>query len=608
MPLHFLGPDSLDEQIEAALNRVVEGELPEVVESAQVDFKEESGRRAPDGSVRTGEARNEAAAAALTHAMASMANSAGGGAVVLGVADDGTLVGTQIDPDWLRARIWELSGNRLTVNVRAAEFNGCRLLLLSTPEVVEPISYQGKLHHRVGPRSVQMDISAWHSARLHRSGADWSAQPSGHAIEDASAAALDTARRHLASEGAATDLAKANDAELLRRLSLADSDGRLSNAGSLLFVGTPEPGIDYIRRDGSGGDSRYRLRGTEPLVMQVQQVELAAEAANPVHHIELGFVHRQVQSVPSRALREAIVNGVAHRDWLSPLPTVVEHVAETVTVTSPGGFVGGIDPSNIITHPAVPRHRALAEALAMLKYAERQGVGVARMVRDMLALGRPAPEISELVGPFVRVVLMGGSPDVALASLLSSIEPPDVASSVDTALVIDHLCRIGWADRYTAALTLQRGEAETADILERLAEATFVVGGTPRANDGIQEPGVVPPAGDVRRRSPAAVPIIVRIAGSPDSRHAACMISVPARKHLHRRNAVHAPIEGQLRVAFSYATARGRISSTEAASLLSVSTPTAVARLRALAEAGELVSSNANVGGRGHHYVPADLI
>ena len=47
-----------------------------------------------------------------------------------------------------------------------------------------------------------------------------------------------------------------------------------------------------------------------------------------------------------------------------------------LTVTSPGGFIGGITPANIITHPAVPRYRSLAEAMATLRLGEREGIGV----------------------------------------------------------------------------------------------------------------------------------------------------------------------------------------------------------------------------------------
>ncbi len=84
-----------------------------------------------------------------------------------------------------------------------------------------------------------------------------------------------------------------------------------------------------------------------------------------------GFAHGQIQVIQPRALREAIVNGVVDRDWLSPQPTTVEHVGETLRVTSPGGLVGGISPSNIISHPAVHRQSGLAEAAAALGIAER---------------------------------------------------------------------------------------------------------------------------------------------------------------------------------------------------------------------------------------------
>lgn len=43
-----------------------------------------------------------------------MANTAGGGAIVVGVANDGTRIGTHLEPEWLRDRIWELTEGKLT--------------------------------------------------------------------------------------------------------------------------------------------------------------------------------------------------------------------------------------------------------------------------------------------------------------------------------------------------------------------------------------------------------------------------------------------------------------------------------------------------------------
>ncbi len=74
-----------------------------------------------------------------------MANSPGEGAVVLGVADDGTLIGTNLDGEWLRHRIWQLTDGKLTIAIREGDLNGARILVLTTHEAIEPVRFEGKL-------------------------------------------------------------------------------------------------------------------------------------------------------------------------------------------------------------------------------------------------------------------------------------------------------------------------------------------------------------------------------------------------------------------------------------------------------------------------------
>ena len=134
-------------------------------------------------------------------------------------------------------------------------------------------------------------------------GFDWSEQPSGHTIDDLSPIATEVARRYLRQRGGPIDieLADASVADLMRRLNLIDSNGRLTNAGSLLFVATPYPGIDYIRRDTPGGDSRNRICGNGPLLEQIHEVEIACGAANQTFHIEHGFAHGQNACHPAQS-------------------------------------------------------------------------------------------------------------------------------------------------------------------------------------------------------------------------------------------------------------------------------------------------------------------
>ena len=577
MVSRFLGPDPLEEQIEETFALLEQGRAPRCVETSRVDIKEEPGRRGSEGRVLPGHHENQEAARYLAGEMACMANTAGGGAIILGVADDGIRIGTRLEPEWLRYRIWELTERKLTVAVRVAELDSCRLLVLSTHEAIEPIRYQGRIRWRVDDNCVEIDPTTWHNRRLHSLGYDWSAQPSGHTLADISPIAVEIARRYLrrSNHREATDLADTSDEDLLRRLNVVDGSGHLTNAGSLLFVATPDIGIDYIRRDVPGGDSTNRVRGMGPLLGQIADVEQASADANRTRHVPLGFVVRRIRSIPSLVIREAIVNGVVHRDWHSPQPTTVEHIGDQMTVTSPGGFIGGVSVTNIITHPAVPRYRSLAEAMAALRLAEREGIGVDRMIRDMLAIGRPAPEFYEVRGPYVRVSLAGGEPDPEMISFLDATEPKASHENVDLLLIVECLISRGWIDARSAAPVLQRSVTESGAALNRVEAVT---------SNGS--------------------PIIARVHGVPPDHPPAYRLSEHCRNVLaHCLEPNQAPDRRET-IILDWARSRGRVSSTEVADLTGLTVVYAGKLLASLADNGLLAGSRPKRIGRGFHYLP----
>ncbi len=507
--------------------------------------------------------------------MACFANTPGGGALILGIADKGERVGTAIDPDWLRHRLYELTGGTLTVTVREVNLEGTRLLVLTTHEAIEPVRHAGKIRWRVDDNCVEVDPTTWHSGRLQRTGVDWSAQPSGHTFVDVSPVAIELARRLLrqAGDGASLDLANSTAEDLLRRLNVVDGESRISNAGSLLFVATPAVGIDYIRRDVPGGDSTARVRSDRALLEQVADVDQVASNLNRAVHLGDQIARGQFRALPARAVREAIVNGVVHRDWLSPQPTLVEHVGDVLTVTSPGGFIGGIGPSNIITHPSVPRYRALAEAMAALRLAEREGVGVDRMVSDMLAVGRPAPEISEIEGPYVRVGLMGGDPDLQMVNFLAAVQPSAIAADTDALLMINRLCQNGWVDATVAGPLLQRPTGEVAVALDRLVRASV-----------------------------EGHPVVTELAGVPAGQDRAWRLSDASRGRLADRVAHLSAPTMRVNQAMSWVNARGRVSSTEVADMTGVTVVTAGKLLTGLEQQGLLQPGRETKSGRGFFY------
>jgi ATP-dependent DNA helicase RecG len=576
MTFTYLGPDPVREQVDAILRRIAAGEVPAAIEVAQVDVKEEPGRRGLGGAILPGSPQSESAAQYLAGEMACLANTPGGGAIVLGVSDDGEKIGTELEGEWLRSRIWELTAHALTVRVDEVDLGNTRLLILMTSQAIEPIRYAGKIKWRVDDHCVEIDPTSWHTQHLRLTGVDWSAQPSGHTLSDISAVAVEYARRYLRADPdpAAQDLASATSEDLLRRLHLVDGNDRLTNAGSLLFVGTPVDGIDYIAREVPGGDSRHHIRNSRSLLEQLWEVDQASKSSNRIVHVPAGFARGQVRAIPDRAMREAIVNGVVHRDWLSPESTSVEHIGDVLTVNSPGGFIGGVSPANIITHPAVARYRSLAEAVAALKLAEREGVGVDRMVRDMLALGHQEPEISEIPGPYVRVTLIGGDPDPAMSQLLGMIIPPAASTDVDLVLLIDHLRRHGWVDAKTAGPVLQRSPRETRAAIDRLASTTI-----------------------------NQQPVIVKVKGIVAGHADAFRLANGTRAMLGDRGNLNTP-DGRMRLILSWAQARGRVSSTEIADLTKISAAYAGQLLTRLEKDGLLAGGRETKRGAGFYYTP----
>ena len=109
--------------------------------------------------------------------------------------------------------------------------------MLTTHEAIEPIRYEGKIRWRVNDNCVDVDPTSWHAGKFGRTGMDWSAQPSGHVLDDTSPVAAEIARRylHAAGDEASLDLASASDRDLLRRLNVA-TGGRAAHQRRLTAV------------------------------------------------------------------------------------------------------------------------------------------------------------------------------------------------------------------------------------------------------------------------------------------------------------------------------------------------------------------------------------
>jgi ATP-dependent DNA helicase RecG len=439
----------------------------------------EAGRRATDLEGQTLEfkqakTRREETLRDIAEAAICLANGAGG-AIVLGVADresgPGAFLGTELDADQLRQSIHAGTNPRLLVSVEEAQFLGARLLFIRVPEGLDVYAdSKGRPYRRLGNQCQPMSPAEASLLREDRLGVDWSAGRSDRRPEEVSPVSFAALRTILA--GLPDDRSAhttRSDLDLLRLLGLIDGDV-LNRAGEVMLLPAERdrPRIVYQFRSTPGGEPSLVERLDGPLVISFARVmEVVRARLNSAPLTLPDGQQIQLQDFPEIAVREAIANGLVHRDCRLPGPVTVEHSPAVFVVTSPGPLVSGVTPENILTHPPKPRNRTLANAARVMGFAEEYGRGIDRMFVSMIRTGRSLPLI-EAGQDHVSIRLVGGAPNTHIARYVAQL-PSVERDDTDALLVLFHLCTNRTVTSAGIAPLLQRTSVETATILGRLA-------------------------------------------------------------------------------------------------------------------------------------------
>jgi ATP-dependent DNA helicase RecG len=455
----------------AAIAAINAGATVASVESLTLDFKEEAGRRGKDGVYGPGSAHNDAAARALAEEACCLANTEGG-VLVVGVADKGisaaALVGAELDAEWLREKIWSYTEPHLGVEVQESDEEGIRLLFVLMQRGYRLHRSARKYKHRVGTQCVEMSAEDQRRAEEDRYGYDWSAELADVTLADVSQGAVDRAREYLRGTGEDSRLALAArpTPDLLRHLGVLGPDDRLTNAGRVLFVAGDRVLVDYQRRKAPGASSTDRLEVRAPLLSAYADVKIRIDAVNEERQLQLpSGVRPRIRLIPDRAVREALVNALIHRDYRNADPVLVEFTSSQLVVSSPGGFPLGINADNIISERSHPRNASLTNVFRSLRLAEQEGVGVDRMYRDMVSAGHDPPTFADRGGR-VRCVLTGGEPSAPVVTLMASL-PEDAQDDVDLALILHTLTQRANVGPDDLTFLLQKLPQEATEALRR---------------------------------------------------------------------------------------------------------------------------------------------
>jgi ATP-dependent DNA helicase RecG len=188
---------------------------------------------------------------------------------------------------------------------------------------------------------------------------------------------------------------------------------------------------------------------------------------NPEKELELGLFKVRIPQFPIEGVREAILNALTHRDYLNPGEILIRHSSKELVVTSPGGFVAGITPENILRHEAVPRNRTLANALVKLRLVESSGVGRRRIFRSALVYGKRRPQY-QTDGFSVTLRMFNRETHDVLVQLVARLDAQGAEVSLDQLLVLDALMGQAFIDVTEVAQVLQLQKDEARQVLEAM--------------------------------------------------------------------------------------------------------------------------------------------
>jgi ATP-dependent DNA helicase RecG len=200
------------------------------------------------------------------------------------------------------------------------------------------------------------------------------------------------------------------------------------------------------------------------------------EPHNRIVTLKLGLFHFEIPDFPEEVYREALLNAFAHRDYSLPSPIYLRHFTDRLEISSPGGFVGDVNESNILGHEPVSRNRLLAEILQKIRLVERAGMGVKRMYHILLSYGKEPPSFES--GPdYVRLILRSGRPegeaveggmDETFARFVVNRQQEGQDLSLHDLLILSFLKRNREIDLAETERLLQRSENEAREALNSM--------------------------------------------------------------------------------------------------------------------------------------------
>lgn len=226
-----------------------------------------------------------------------------------------------------------------------------------------------------------------------------------------------------------------------------------------------------------GTQVRINEQLSKPLLATFEIFENHLKAWNPEREMEYGLFRIPVPEFSEAAFREGLVNAFCHRDYsiLQMVRVAIED--EGLTISSPGGFIEGVNLDNLLTVEPHGRNPALADALKRIGLAERTGRGIDRIFEGSIIYGRPLPDYADSTERYVKLFIQRAEPDIAFAKMISNEENRmGRMLPINSLLILSTLQNVRRASLQELSEAIHISEARTKANVEKLVENGLIEG------------------------------------------------------------------------------------------------------------------------------------
>lgn len=334
---------------------------------------------------------------------------ADGGKIYIGTDDNGKVVGIANAKKLMEDipnKVRDVLG--IMVDVNLLEENNLEYIEIVVSPYTNPINYKGQYHYRSGSTKQELKGEALNRFMLQRTGKHWDDITIPNVkIEDLSIEALNRFRKRAAkSKRVDEEILSDTTEHLLYDLRLVDeTNHELKRAAILLFHPDPERYISgaYIKIGffrNNDEDLAFQDEVHGSLMEQVDKTMDLIKTKYLIYGITYeGISREETPQFPVEAIRESLMNAIAHKDYADATPTQISVYPDHIVFWNAGRLPDDWTTQRLFEkHPSRPYNPAIANTMFRCGDIESWGRGYKRILQAVSSYNLLPPVVELLSG------------------------------------------------------------------------------------------------------------------------------------------------------------------------------------------------------------------